>query len=193
MKKYKIKSVPSKHGAFIRGRIDKSRRRAETVGLIYLFALFALVAVSCLGLLTSEYAAVTAKSAFATVKAHDFGTVGAIIKFSTSVLYLLSLLVSGICALNALTHLKNLFKKKVSRIYGLNANIDAMDSIGRLFSAGFACILINHLLIYALCGEAAQLTTFAYVVLGVGFAVHFICGFCGGKVSVFYIDRKSVV
>ncbi|MBO5737522.1 MAG: hypothetical protein J6S04_06910, partial [Clostridia bacterium] len=193
MKKYKIKSVPSKHGAFIRGRIDKSRRRAETVGLIYLFSLVALVAVTCLGLLTSEFAAVSVKSAFATVKAHDFGTVGAIIKFSTAVLYFLSLLVSGICALNAMTHLKNLFKKKVSRVYGLNANIDAMDSMGRMFSIGFACILISHLLVYALCGQAAELTTYAYVLLGLGFAIHFICGFSGGKVSVFYIDDEKGV
>ena len=193
MKKYKIKSVPSKHGAFIRGRIDKSRRRAETVGLIYLFSLCALVALTCFGLLTSEFAAVKVQDAFATVKKHDFGTVGAILTFSTSVLYFLSLLVSGICALNAITHLKNLFKKKVSRVYGLNANIDAMDSIGRMFSIGFACILISHLLIYALCGEAAQLTTFAYVLLGVGFGIHFICGFCGGKVSVFYIDDEKGV
>ena len=177
MKKYKIKSVPSKHGAFIRGRIDKSRRRAETVGLVYLFALIALTAVSCFALLTSDYASVGVQSAFATVKAHDFGTVGAIIKFATSVLYLLTLLVLALGILKALTHLKNLFKKKVSRIYGLNANIDAMDSLGNIFSSGFACVIINHLLIYALCGSAATLTLYAYVALGLGFAVHFICGF----------------
>lgn len=193
MKKYKIKSVPSKHGAFIRGRIDKSRRRAEVVGLAYIFALLALTAATCFGLLTSEFASVTVQGAYATVMAHDFGTVGAIIKFSTSVLYLLSLLVSAICILNALTHLKNLFKKKVSRVYGLNANIDAMDTIGRRYSLAFACILISHLLIYALCGQAVQLTTYAYVVLGLGFAIHFVCGFCGGKVSVFYIDDESGV
>ena len=193
MKKYKLKSVPSKHGAFIRGRIDKSRRRAETVGLIYLFSMIALIAVTCFGLLTSEYAAVTVKDAFVTVKDHDFGTVGAILKFSTAVLYLLTLLVPGICALNALTHLKNLFKKKVSRVYGLNANIDAMDSMGHMFSSAFACILINHLLVYALCGETAQLTMFGYVLLGLGFGIHFICGFSGGKVSVFYIDDEKGV
>ena len=140
MKKYKIKSVPTKRGAFIRGRIDKSRRRAETVGMLYLVALIALVAATCLGLLTSEYASVDVQGAVATVMARDFGTVSAKIKFGTAVLYLLSLLVSAICVLNALTHLKNLFKKKVSRVYGLNANIDAMDSIGRMFSVGFASI-----------------------------------------------------
>ena len=42
MKKYKIKSVPTKHGAFIRRRIDKSRFRAEVVGMTYLFTIIVL-------------------------------------------------------------------------------------------------------------------------------------------------------
>ncbi len=195
MKKYKIKSVPSKHGAFIRGRIDKSRRRAGIVGLAYLFSLVALIAVTCLGLLTSEFAAVTPKAAFDAISSQDFGTWRSIvsIKFCSAVLYLGSLLVAVICVLNALTHLKNLFKKKVSRIYGLNANIDAMDSIGNMFSLGFACILVCHLIIYAFCGITVTMSTFGYVLLGFGFAVHFVCGFCGGKVSVFYIDEDTGV
>ena len=195
MKKYKIKSVPSKHGAFIRSRIDKSRRRAAVVGLMYLFALAAIIAVSCLGLLTSEYAAVTPKAALVAAKSQKFSSFAAIlnIKFCTAALYLLAMLSAVICLLNATTYLKNLFKKKVSRVYGLNANIDAMDSMGRMFSFGFASILIAHVLIYAFCGITVAFTTYAYVVLAIGFAAHFIGGFCGGKVSAFYIDDEKGV
>ena len=195
MKKYKIKSVPSKHGAFIRSRIDKSRRRAAVVGLMYLFALAAIIAVSCLGLLTSEYAAVTPKAALVAAKSQKFSSFAAIlnIKFCTAALYLLAMLSAVICLLNATTYLKNLFKKKVSRVYGLNANIDAMDSMGRMFSFGFASILIAHVLIYAFCGITVAFTTYAYVVLAIGFVAHFIGGFCGGKVSAFYIDDEKGV
>ena len=195
MKKYKIKSVPSKHGAFIRSRIDKSRRRAAVVGLMSLFALAAIIAVSCLGLLTSEYAAVTPKAALVAAKSQKFSSFAAIlnIKFCTAALYLLAMLSAVICLLNATTYLKNLFKKKVSRVYGLNANIDAMDSMGRMFSFGFASILIAHVLIYAFCGITVAFTTYAYVVLAIGFVAHFIGGFCGGKVSAFYIDDEKGV
>ena len=195
MKKYKIKSVPSKQGAFIRGRIDKSRFRAEVVGLLYLFALAAIVAVTCLGLVGSGETALTLKSAFNVVKGQKFESVKSAltVEFIAAALYLLSVLASGICLLNALTHLKNLFKKKVSRVYGLNANIDAMDSIGRMFSVGFASIVIVHLVVYAFCGRVVDLTTYAYVVLALGFGVHLIGGFCGGKVSVFYIDDEKGV
>ena len=104
MKKYKIKSVPSKHGAFIRSRIDKSRRRAAVVGLMYLFALAAIIAVSCLGLLTSEYAAVTPKAALVAAKSQKFNSYAAMlnIKFCTAALYLLAMLSAGICLLNSI-------------------------------------------------------------------------------------------
>ena len=193
MKKYKIKSVPTKHGAFIRRRIDKSRFRAEVVGMTYLFTIIVLAALSCFALISSDFAAIGVQNAVASVIGTDFTTVRSNIQIATAGIYLLMLVVLFINILRAFTHLKNLFKKKVSRVYGLNANIDAMESLGNIFSVSFACILIHHLVIYALCGSQANLTAFAYVVLVLGFVVHFICGFCGGKVSVFYIDEESGV
>ena len=193
MKKYKIKSVPTKHGAFIRRRIDKSRRRAELVGMTYLFALLALTGLTCMSLLETAVGATGIKSALTVAFLHDFGTVASKLEFLTAGLYLFTLMFLGIGLLRALTCLKNLFKKKVSRVYGLNANIDAMETLGKIFSASISCIVITHTLIYVLCDSAAALTLAGYAVAGLGLAIHFICGFVGGKVSVFYIDEETGV
>ena len=193
MKKYKIKSVPTKHGAFIRRRIDKSRRRAELVGMAYIFALFVLTGLTCLSLMATNVGATGIKSALVVALKHDLGTVESKLRFLTAGLYLFTLTFLGVNILRALTHLKNLFKKKVSRVYGLNANIDAMETLGKIFSASLSCIVINHMLIYMLCNSAASLTLAGYALAAFGLAVHFVCGFVGGKVSVFYIDEETGV
>ena len=84
MKKYKIKSVPTKHGAFIRRRIDKSRRRAELVGMTYLFALLALTGLTCMSLLETAVGATGIKSALTVAFLHDFGTVASKLEFLTA-------------------------------------------------------------------------------------------------------------
>ena len=118
MKKYRIKTVPTKRGAFIRRRIEKNRRRAETVGLLYLFSLVALALLSFGTMLTSDFAAVGMGNATAAFKSFE-PTLSGCMKLLTAGIYFLTLAIVCIKAIRALTHLKNLFKKKVSRVYGL--------------------------------------------------------------------------
>ncbi len=193
MKKYKIKTVPTKHGAFIRRRIDKSRKRAETVGMIYLFSIILLAALSCKALLGSAFIAGGLRGAIAAMVAMQYTTISERLVLINTTLYLFTLLVLFINVLRAFPHLKNLFKKKVSRVYGLNANIDAMESLGHIFSCSLACLIINHLIIFSICGTEAKLTLFGGMVLGLACVIHFCCSFAGGKVSVFYIDDEKGV
>ncbi|MBR2622748.1 MAG: hypothetical protein IKD15_00810, partial [Clostridia bacterium] len=193
MKKYKIKSVPTKHGAFIRRRIDKSRRRAETVGLTYLFSLILITALTSCSLLLGDNIAAGIFSGMDVLMAPNFRSAQSSLMFVSAVLYAFTLLFLAINILRSLTYLKNLFKKKVSRIYGLNANIDAMESLGKIFSGSISCIAINHILIYMMSNSTAIVSPIAYIVAGLALLVHFICGFAGGKVSVFYIDEETGV
>ena len=135
MKKYKIKRVPTKQGAYIRRRIDRNRTKAITVGLLYLVSLLVISVLACKTLLQSEYFSGGLKSFYKTLLARKTGTFGDKIRLINAVLYAITLLVLAINGLRAVTYLKNLFKVKVSRVYGLNANIDAMESIGGLFSS----------------------------------------------------------
>lgn len=189
MKKYKIKSVPTKQGAYIRRRIAKNRHRAEVVGIIYLFATIILAALACLPMLSADKAPVGIAKLMQVFTPLTLATVTDMIKLINALLYAAMLLGLFINILRSLSNLGNLFKKKVSRIYGLNANIDAMENMGSLFSGSLASILNFHFLIYILAG-GAQIEMRYFVTLGFGLAVHFLCGILSTKTCVFEKDAE---
>ena len=189
MKKYKIKSVPTKQGAYIRRRIAKNRHRAEFVGIIYLFATIILAALACLPMLTADNAPVGIAKLMQVFQPFSLSSVGDLIKLINAALYALMLLGLVINVLRSLANLGNLFKKKVSRVYGLNANLDAMENMGALFSGSLASIINFHFLIYILAG-GAQVEMMLLVALGVGLFVHFLCGILSTKTSVFEKDAE---
>ena len=189
MKKYKIKSVPTRQGAYVRRRIAKNRHRAEFVGIIYLFATIILAALACLPMLTAENAPVGIANVMQVFQSFTLSTVGDLIKLINAALYVLMLLGLVINILRSLANLGNLFKKKVSRVYGLNANLDAMENMGSLFSGSLASIINFHFLIYILAGGATVEMMFL-VALGVGLVIHFLCGILSTKTSVFEKDKE---
>ena len=192
MKKYKLKMVPTKQGAFVRRRIDKTRARAEFVGMLYLLATIALTALVCAPLIIAERYAGGILVFYKTLFAFNYSTVADAVKLVTAALYALMLLVLCINVLRSLTHLKYLFKKKVSRVYGLNSNISAMEALGQIFSSSLIWIVAMQFISYMICFEA-QFTIAALLVAVLGVAVHILGGFLGGKVSAFYIDDEEGV
>ena len=152
MKKYKNRLVPTKQGAFIRRRIDKNRFRAELVGMIYLIATLVVSALACDTLMYSDRFSMGVFQFYKVLLAPDFKTVDGIARFTTACLYGVMLLVLLINGLRAFTHLKNLFKKKVSRVYGLNQPI-----IGTIVLSVFApfsiCILFYCLGFAPVCNK----------------------------------------
>lgn len=192
MKKYKLKMVPTKQGAFVRRRIDKTRARAEFVGMLYLLAMIALTGVVCAPLLAAERYHGGITVFYKTLLAFNYSTVADAVKLVTAALYALMLFVLVINVLRSLTHLKYLFKKKVSRVYGLNSNISAMEALGQIFSSSLIWIVATQFISYMICLNA-QFTYAALVVAIVGVVVHILGGFMGGKVSAFYIDDEEGV
>lgn len=190
MKKYKYKSAPTKQGAYIRRRVAKNRHRAEFVGVIYLFATIALAALACLPMLDSAYAPVGIQNIMTL-----FGdkivleTTMDVVKLVNAALYVLMLLGLFINIIRSLANLSHLFKKKVSRVYGLNANLDAMESMGVLFSGSFASVINFHFLIY-IFADKPNLTSNLVIAAVLGLAVHFLCGFWSTKLSVFEKDAQ---
>ncbi len=192
MKKYKLKLVPTKQGAFVRRRIDKTRARAEFVGMLYLFGMIALTALVCFPLIKSTRYGGGLTTFYKVLLAFDYSNMSSFVTLITAALYAFMIVVLLINILRALTHLKYLFKNKVSRVYGLNSNISAMEALGEIYSSSLVTVTFVHFLCYIGCFDA-QLVPMAYVVAGLGVALHILCGFWGGKVSAFYIDDEEGV
>ena len=193
MKSYK-KNV-SRQGIYLKKRISKTHARAEFVGLVYLFSIFALVGVACLPLISSPSAPVGVMEFWKVFTLNNLKVVkdleaGAIIVISNATLYALMLFGLAINALRALTKLGWLFKKKGSKKHSFNRNVYAMEDLGNLFSGSFASIVIFHFLIYVICGSA-EIQPLAYILLGGGLCIHFFCGFVGGKCSYFDSDAQG--
>lgn len=168
-------------------RIYKAQTTAKRVGVLYLLAILALAVLACL----PHFA--TADGAFK----DGVSLVGIIAFFKAFTGFAeneLSVIVAGLVALMLLILLVNalrgvcklrwLFKRKASRLYGLNRNAYAMDDLGKIFSCSFASVLIFHFLVAMLVEEVA-LDIWTYALLGVGVFFHFLCGLLGGSVSVF--------
>lgn len=193
MKSYK-KNI-SRQGLYLKKRISKTHARAEFVGLVYLLSIFALVAAACLPLISSPSAPVGVMEFWKVFTLSNFKAAKdleavAIVLLSNAALYALMLFGLGINALRAIVKLGWLFKKKGSKKHSFNRNVYAMEDLGNLFSGSLASIVIFHFLIYVICGRA-EIRPLSYILLGGGLAIHFFCGFVGGKCSYFDSDAQG--
>ncbi len=194
----KQKSVNSltKQYAYLKRRIAKNQAKAKFVGVLYLFGLLAIVALSCVQLITVEGVTLGAMrfwTVFTSVK-FSAGIVKAIqanfIPLLTSAFYGLMLLIMIVCVIKSICSLKWLFKRKASKLYGFNRNAYAMDDMGRYFSRALASAVIFHFLIVLVAGGKVTVSLLAYALLGVGLTLHFLCGVIGGTVSLFSTDGE---
>ncbi len=206
MKKY-TKFI-SKQNAYLRKRIARTRAKAGFVGILYLIATILLAGMAALlpvivptvGDNTVNLGALEFWKVF---QAPDTTSVSGILTLAIAALYGLMLLGIVINVFRAFAQLNWLFKKKVSKTYGFNRNVYAMQELGYRFAGNFASILSFNFLIWVVASDAtlAPVTLVAgleslyniYLILAVALVFHFFLGLTGGKISLFYEEGVGVV
>ena len=194
------KRTQSQKYAYIKSRISKAQGKAKRVGLLYLLGLVAVVALACLSLVTYKVSDDVAALTFSVTKLIAVAKTAIAEKalnlpqyeIAGLAIYTALLVILGINLIRAIVKLGWLFKKKASRLYGVNRNMYAMDDMGKIFSASFAWVIVAQVVMMLLY-KINSVETFAYVLLGVGLFFHFVCGLAGGKVSVFSTEEGSIV
>ncbi|MBQ7368492.1 MAG: hypothetical protein IJW60_02130 [Clostridia bacterium] len=201
-----MKRTASK-ATLLKKRVRKIQNRAKFVGVLYLLGTIALAALAaCMPMLTGTcivadetvmpvmtfYQPILDLFAGGT-EAFANLTAAQVLELAVVVLFAAMLITVVINVLRAIGRLGWLFKRRASYANGFNRNMYAMDDIAKRFSSSFCSILVVHLFMYLLSGgfpaegqEATLLVTqYAYITLGVGFGIHFLCGLIGGTVTLF--------
>ncbi len=200
----KEKLTLSKDARRMKRRIRKTRSRAQWVGFFYLIGTILLAAFAVLPTLNIPGIAVMGN----TLALWEELNLGANVDTISRVLFALTLLVVIINVFKSFSKLGWLYKKKASKTYGMNRNVYAMQSMGKIFSGSFAIILINFFLIVLLNGSyAGGLTNFdgikavladnmfvagipnMLLIIAVGVVFHLLCGWLGAKASLFTVEE----
>ena len=201
-----MKRMPSK-ATLLKKRVRKIQSRAKFTGVLYLLGTVALVAlVACMPMLTGT--CITAVGAtdmpvltfyqpimdiFASGAETIALTATQIIELIVVALFGIMLLVMAINVLRSIKKLGWLFKRRASYANGFNRNMYAMDDMAKRFSSSLRTLIMINVFIYLFSGgfpaegqeASVQITTNAYIALGVGFFLHFVCGLIGGTVTLF--------
>ena len=168
---------------YVKRRIAKAQGAAKAIGVFYLIATLAVIALFCLGVCKVEGATLTAFEFFVSFY-REATTVEMMTGLICATVYAATLVAMAICFIVGLTKCKWLFARKASRLYGFNRNMYAMDDLGKCFSFAFASGLAACYY-FALTGINFQVELFGYVYLAVGVVFHFLLGLLGGSVSLF--------
>lgn len=200
----KEKLTLSKDARQMKRRIRKTRGKAQRVGFLYLIGTILLAALAVLPTLNIPGIAVMGDNTALWAELN----LGANVDTICRVLYALMLLIVVINVFKAFSKLGWLYKKKASKTYGMNRNVFAMQSLGKLFSSSLAVIIINNFLIALLSGSyAGALTNFdafkailadnmfvagipnMLIIIAVGVVFHLLCGWFGAKASLFTVEE----
>ena len=209
--KTKNKGVSQRY-AYIKQRIAIMHRKAKICGLVYLFGTIGLVIIAvCMPLITGT--CITADGAtmpiltfyqpivnfFANgIQAFSLLTAAQMIDLIMVLLFAVMLLIMSINVLRSIGKLGWLFKRRASYLNGFNRNMYAMDEMANRFSNSLYTLVVIHLFMYLFSSDFSaagqettlQITMNAYIVLGLGFGLHFICGLIGGTVTLFSTGGK---
>ncbi len=186
----------------LREKIARTHAKAKLIGVLYLLASIALVALACLPMLSENGA--FDKGIWVLNFWKPFLDIAKIMPLSAAklepllvaVLYALVLLTAVINMFRSFGRLGWLFKKKPSRFNGYNRNVYAMDDMGKIFSGTFYVMVVFNLLIYAIRKNGTPVSLvvpFAYIPVALWAVVHFLLGPCGGKLSLFAIENGKIV
>lgn len=193
-----MKRIPSK-ATLLKKRVRKIQGRAKFVGIFYLLGTIGLLAITaCMPLLAGTVIATDVAvmpvltfyqpivDLFASgAEAFNSLTATQVTELIVVVLFAAMLLTMVLNVLRSIGKLGWLFKRRASYSNGFNRNMYAMDDMAKRFSNSLYTLVVIHLFIYLFSGASAQITTNAYIALGAGFGLHFICGLIGGTVTLF--------
>ena len=199
-----MKRLPSK-ATLLKKRVRKIQKRAKRVGLLYLLGTIGLFAIAaCMPMLSGTAIAglpvltfyQPIVDLFNTLLANNFSLAALqaveVTNAIAALLFAIMLLTMAISLLRAFGKLGWLFKRRASYSNGFNRNMYAMDDIAKCFSKSLYTLIVMTLFVYLLSGgaPAVQITANAYIALGVGLGIHFLCGVIGGTVTIFtFVDR----
>lgn len=200
----KQKLTLSKDARQMKRRIRRTRSKAQWVGFFYLIGTLVLALLAGLPTLNVPGIAVMGDN----TALWEELDLGANVNTISRVLYAFLLLSLLISVFKIFGQLGWLYKKKASKTYGLNRNVYAMQNMGKIFSRVFFRIIAINFLIVLLNGSyASALTDFAafdsvlagnmfitnlpnmLLIVGAGVVFHLVCGWLGGKVSLFNVEE----
>ncbi|MBR2320647.1 MAG: hypothetical protein IKA57_00750, partial [Clostridia bacterium] len=206
-----MKRMQSK-ALLLKKRVGTIHDRAKTAGMLYLLGIILMAAAgACLTLVTNTLvsgASITELPIINAYKAISELFANRVQYFNKGypvlwlmmligvLLYIVMMFALIINIFRALAKLKWLFKRKASYTYGFNRNMYAMDKLGKIFSGSFALLILTNLAMILLLtvyenGKVNHaVTLFGYVVLGVGFIFHILCGLLEGRVTLFTMGDK---
>ena len=192
-----IKKAPKKY-LQMKHCIRKMQNRAKWVGTLYIFAIIAIFALSCMELLWIEGGALGVLAFWKpfTLLTQEGDIISVLkanaVQIAIALLYAIMLLIVLISLISALANTGWLYKKKASKLYGFNRNMYAMDDIEKSYSVALKTTLSVHFIIASLAVNVKVNLIFALALLGVGIFFHFLCGLIAGHVSLFTVDKEIV-
>ncbi len=197
----KNKAALDEESIQLKKRINRNRKRARFVGILYLLATIALTVLAFVPLINFEgleqsevHLGITEfYKAFLDM---NLKTVAGVTEVICSGIYVLLLLVLVINLFRTFGKLKWLNKKNANKTYGFNRPVYAMQDMGALFSGSFAILVIAYFLICMLCGVSIAFTEEYFrflIVVGVASVVRLWTGFLGAKTGYYDIEGKEVI
>ena len=183
--------------AALRKRIAKVQGKAKFVGMLYLLATIAMLALSCFPVFTVDGTqegwlwVLTFWTPFTALMDMANLTVEKVQAIIVSAIYVLILLVLLVNVFRSFSKLGWLFKKKPSKQNGHNRNAYAMEDMGKIFSSSFGAVVFWNFVIFLLTQANGATVNVPNVIAipAVGLFIHFVCGHIGGNVSLFVADE----
>ena len=187
--------------AALRKRITKVQGKAKFVGVLYLLATIALLALSCFPVFTVDGTqegwlyVLTFWQSFAVLQDMANLSVENVSEMIISGVYVFILLVLLVNVFRAFSKLNWLFKKKPSKQNGHNRNVYAMEDLGKIFSSSFfTVVFFNYILYLLLKANTLSFNLPNLIALAaLGLFIHFVCGHIGGNVSLFVADGDVLI
>ncbi len=193
----KEKSGISREARQLKKRINRNRRRATFVGVLYTLGTIVLALVALIlpippknqmGIeyLSGTLSAMLENDPVAYLTNDIFETVKLL-------LYVITILVVFVNIIRALKRRRWLFVKTANEEYGFNRNAYAMYDLGYIYSASLTALTINGFLMIFLCKVKFASCLLFLGIVAAGIAGHFVCAHLGSKLSFFDVEDNQVV
>ena len=176
----------------IKKNINKTQNKIRFVGTLYLLGALALAALACLPMIELNGKALWAVNFWKPV-ADIFKKKFDILGIVTAVLYAILVIGCVIRFFKCFGKLGWLSKRSLKYVDGYDRNLDAMDGLGKYFSASLSAIVSISLLIWVLQAADVKVTVtmYAYAAIAFGLLLHFVAGLLAGGLAYYSRARDG--